>query len=161
MLNWLRGKASEVIVIVINITQPCKRPTATHFILSTISINHTKIEGNIMAVQFGKAQYVTGILTPVAKDSQGNNVPSEIKAGSLVAYSVADPTIATIVPDPTNALGFRINGVADGLTTWTANGVADDGSTITITETITISDATPPPPTATGFTVAYSAPAAQ
>lgn len=158
MIHWLRRIWEErirLIFIVVRVPWP---PPATGFILSTIFIDGAKIKGNIMSVQFKKAQFVTALLQPVAKDVQGNTVNSKIKDGSVLTFSVADPTVAVIVPDPTNVLGFKINGVGDGTTGYTATGVNDIGDTISFSDSIVVADAPPPPPVATGFAVTYSAP---
>lgn len=161
MIQWLRRFWEERIRIIFVIVHVPWPPPATGFILSTLIIDGAKIKGNIMSVQFKKAQFVTALLQPIAKDAQGNTVNSKIKDGSVLSFSVADPTVAVIVPDPTNVLGFKINGVADGTTGYTATGVNDNGDTISFSDSIVIADEPPPPPVATGFAVTYSDPQAQ
>lgn len=146
---------------------PPRPPLATKLVLTTIIINdHIKITGNIMGLTIKPTDYVIGTLTPTAgKDGQGNDILSEIKAGSLVAYTASDPTLGVITPSPTNPLQFKVAGTpgsAGGPLIITAKATNDVGAEIDFTDTFTISaSAPPPPPLATGFSVAYTAPADQ
>ena len=103
------------------------------------------------------SNYAIGTLLPIAgTDSQGNNIASEIKAGSVVAYSSSSPAVATITPNPANPLQFKVQGAAAGTTTISWSGINDAGTTITGSDTVTVDAAGPvQPPLATGFAVSY------
>lgn len=116
-----------------------------------------------MSISIDKAlPVVTGTLLPKATDAQGNKVSGKLKDGSLVTYVVTDPTVASITPDPTNPLGFKLVALLAGKTTWQATGVNPSGGAVVITEDLEVTDTVTPPvtPDATGFDVAYDAPTA-
>ena len=118
------------------------------------------IKGNIMSLTIQKAgNYVIGTLLPIAgQDSSGNNIPSEIKAGSVVAYSIDSSVVGAITPNPANPLQFKVAtvaGAANGSTTIRWSGVNDNGVAITGSDTFALGGTTPPPPLATGFAVTY------
>lgn len=136
---------------------------ATSFELSSITIHNNHLKGNIMAIAIDKSlPFVTGTLLPKADDAQGNKVPGKLKDGSLVTYVVADPSIATITPDPTDPLKFKLQWLAVGVTTWQATGVNPGGGAVVLTEDLTTTDTNEPPPVpdATSFAVQYDAPTA-
>lgn len=103
------------------------------------------------------SHYAIGVLQPVAgKDAQGNDILSEIKAGSLVAYTSSSPAVAAVTPDPANPLRFKVQAAAAGQTSISAAGVNDAGSTINFSDVVTVDAGGPvQPPLATGFTVVY------
>src|SRR5437016_9433583 len=70
--------------------------------LSLVS-NFIIIKGKIMAVSLTSTQFVDGVLQPV--DSKGRS--AKVQAGSVV-FASTDPSIFTIVTDPTNELAIRI-----------------------------------------------------
>lgn len=109
--------------------------------------------------------YVIGTLLPIAgQDAQGNNIPSEIKAGSLVTYSSSNPNAAAISANPANPLQFKLQvpaGAAAGINTNLGfSGLNDNGDTITGSDRLTVASGSGgQPPLATGFAVTYTAPA--
>lgn len=102
--------------------------------------------------------YIIGTLLPIAgQDAQGNNITSEIKAGSLVAYTIDDATVGAITPNPNNPLQFKLvaaSGVSNKGTTIRWAGINDNGVAITGSDTFTVAPVTTPP-LATGFAVSY------
>lgn len=148
-----------------NIINSHKLP-ATSLILASVALYDQfdnlllTIKGNTMSVSIQKiGNYIIGTLAPIAGvDAQGNNIPSEIKAGSLVAYTIDDSSVGTITPNPANPLQFKIasiNGSTGGSTTLRFAGINDNGVAITGSDSLTVAGAPPPPPLATGFAVTY------
>lgn len=142
---------------------PGRPPLATGFVLKSIVINNQiKIEGNIMSLSLLPNQYVIGTLQPIAgQDAQGNNILSEIKAGSVVAYTSDNPLAGVITPNPNNPLQFKVQVPATVSGSQTSNlgwsGINDAGTTINGTDVLTAGAAAPA--LATGFAVSYTAPA--
>lgn len=141
-------------------------PLATKLVLKSILINgQIKIEGTIMSLNLLPNQYVIGTLAPIAgQDAQGSNIPSEIKAGSLVTYSSSNPNAGAISANPGNPLQFKLQvpaGAAAGLQSNIGfSGLNDNGDTISGTDDLTVAaGGGGQPPLATGFAVSYTAPA--
>lgn len=128
---------------------------ARKIIVSSISIDHIKITGKIMSVQFGKAQKVVATIVPL--DQNGNPLPASAITG--LAAVITDPTIAKVGPVDQTAQTVEIDGVADGATTITYSATNSAGTVITLQDSITISDVVVL--MATTLQIVYGTPTAQ
>ena len=126
--------------------------------VTKISINNLNIQGNIMSVQFGKAQKATATVTGF------NAALQAVGLGHLSGLTATIDNTAVATVGTVDAVNQTVDilGVSDGNYNITYSGTNDAGTLVSFTDQGVISDETPPADNLiTSLGATYSAPVAQ